>query len=129
MTLSDRRKFTELAEVIGNGSSPQENMLEKAALIAKERVLSYCSGQATSPPWNDYNSGESMFAVQSQKPFRAKTGGGGMKAASDKQKEWISNLCAKQGLNVNSVTMEKVGKSLDNLQGSDADIIIKALKG
>ncbi len=53
--------------------------------------------------------------------------GGGRKPASAKQQNLIARLGLEKGQNPEALAMERFGKSLGDLHGSEADILIKSL--
>lgn len=54
--------------------------------------------------------------------------GGGSKAASDKQLALIKSIVESQGGSPNETAIDLCGKNLDQLQGADANMIIRRLK-
>ena len=68
----------------------------------------------------------SVEPVQRQ-PLPAPYNGGGNKPASEKQLALISKIVESRGKSPEDIALEMYGKSLDKLQGSEANIIIKRL--
>ena len=85
MTLKDGRKFTEIAEATDN------DCIDAAASLAKQRVLSYCTGQDVASPWEP-SIEDSQFSSHPSQNSLAKKNGGGTKPASSRQKDMIASL-------------------------------------
>jgi hypothetical protein len=134
VVLANGKQFTELGDAIETNTttSNEESSIDIASAKALDRVLTRIATNEDSSPSNpwDNDRGEDMFDLKHSKSARSKvSGGGGDKPISEKQIKYIDSLCNKCGKDSENMANEMFGKALANLQGADANMLIKKLTG
>lgn len=68
------------------------------------------------------------FPDDDLKIAKGKNAGGGTKPASEKQLNLIKSLASRQSLSIDDIALDMFNKSIDELQGGEANQMIKKLK-
>lgn len=127
--LSDKDSKTYVCNVRGriNGSNisatAEADTLAKAEGIAKDKLATISKKLETQGKYRDDNYFESR---PNSKDFLK---GGGNKKASERQIDTIRKLARDNGVCAKDIVMERYAKRLDQLIGSEADELIKFLRG
>lgn len=103
--------------------SAQSNTFDGAKQLAKDKLEANIPVLTKRDTMCTTNGTETHTTI-SKETFN----GGGSKQISRAQKQFIINLCRKESIDVCAYCNMKFGKDLDELQGQEANIIIKELK-
>lgn len=98
--------------------------LEEAERNAYEKLRGCISPSKSYPP--NFAQRINETHLQSEKED---LNGGGSKQISDKQKSLIATLCKNNHINLENLILKRFTKRIDDLIGSEANMIIRELKG
>ncbi len=119
-----------IADVKSAGSNKPVDILQKARELAEHAVLQrqQIAQAAYSPQYSQSSNTASRhsFTAAQGSPM-GKANGGGTKPASQKQKEMIEGKCREKGINPDDLSQELCQRSLNDLRGQDANIVIQHL--
>jgi hypothetical protein len=141
LTTEDGRVFRDVGDANPNNvpRGCSESFIRMSSSRAKARVISdayniksiLCDGSRSIDANRDNHTVDADFVVmgQSQQPAQKQAlNGGGSKPLSDKQAGLIHSMAERKGADAQSLAMQMFGKSVQELQGSEANELIQSLK-
>jgi len=137
LTLKTGESYSAIGHCVPDGKISSINTLDKAqekAFKKSFRLASQASGkvydsawQIDSPQSSKSNTSHS-FIVSSDSTDKSKMNGGGNKPITEKQINLIKDIARKNSIDIEALMKEKFGKILYDLNGSEANEIIRELK-
>lgn len=122
----------DFANVVETLSNLESSIKSLQSSISSSSAVPQGENKFVQIDWGDTDSSEkdnSIYKTHSEAEEKNKLDGGGSKHISDKQKATIQSMCENREYDPEKYAIDCIGKKLDELCGSEANKLIKSLKG